>query len=376
MRLNEYPDIILDTIPKLYESHIKVFITSLYGMQEQVARLPKRFCKMYTTQTLAHQLHIYLSRRKANISMQDFHIVEEAEPFTIRLSDGKRLEVMLCAGNELGNSLMLLIRRPNGGRLLYYYSAVQQDDLCCLMGNTIYLEWIALGTEVLFLNLQAANQPFVHVDFEEVAKEIAEHSKDIDKEVMIKLPLFGYEYVVHRLAQTFALLGHIELLGSFSDNYSCLTPDQRYFNQPGYTTIVEVCSPENFDGEIYYPLHKLIWSPVPNRINLIQLCSLLRPLYINGIVSYHDKGIIEPVPTYLKRFKKGYSPKLKGIEIPETQLTHEHSNDNSPVGHSNTQAEQVSPTKSQKDGTTSRIDPFVFNKPKKLAFVDYDDDKD
>ncbi|XP_034485909.1 uncharacterized protein LOC117790540 [Drosophila innubila] len=376
MRLKEYPEIMLDTIPKLYEIHSKVFITNLYGMEEQVERLPKRFCKMYTTQPLANQLWIYLNRRNANISMQDFHIVEESQPFAIRLSDGKRLEVMLCAGNELGSSLMLLIRRQHGGRLLYYYSAVQQDDLSRLMGNETYQKWISLGTEVLFLNLQAANQPFVHIDFEGVAAEISKYCKDTGNEDVIKVPLFGYEYLVHRLAKTFTLFGHIELQDSFMCNFCCLTLDTRYFHRPGYTCTVKICNTNNFPGMEHYPLSKLKWTPVPNRINLIQLCSLLRPLHISGIVGYHEMGNVGPVPAYLKRFKKGYSPKSHGIEIPETQLTHEHSNDNAPAGYSNTQSEKISPAKSPKDGTNSRRDPFVFTKPRKLAFVEYEDDRD
>lgn len=304
MRLKEYQDIILDTIPKLYETQIKVFITNLYGIEDQVKRLPKRFCKIYTTQSLANQLFIYLNRRNANISMQDFNIVQESEPLIIRLSDGKRLEVMLCAGNELGNSLMLLIRRLHGGRLLYYYSAVQQDGLNRLMGNATYQEWISQGTEILFLNLQAANQTFNHIDFEEVAVEVSKYGKDTGSKVVIKLPFFGYEYLVQRLAQTFTLFGHIELQDSFRSNYCCLTSDLRYFHQPGYTVIATICNSNHFQDVRPYPLSKLKWTPVPNRINLIQLCSLLRPLHINGIVGYHDRGNSGPVPAYLKRFKK------------------------------------------------------------------------
>lgn len=361
MLLKEYPDIILDTIPKLYEIHSKVFITHLYDVEKQLQRLPLRFCKMYTTSILANQLLKYLIARKANISFRDFHIIEESQPITIRLNDGKRLEIMLCAGNELGNSLMLLVRRLRGGRLLYYYSAVQQDDLCRLMGNTIYQEWIAQGTEVLFLNLQAASQPFVHIDFEEVAKEISEYSKNMNNKAVIKLPLFGYEFLVQRLAKTFALFGHIKLMDSFLDNFLCLTPEPRYFAQPGYIVTAKVFTRNNFEIGSSYPLAKLKWSPVPNRINLITLCSLLRPLHIRGIVSYHEKGNAAPVPEYLKRFKNGYSPKSKEIQGP---------------GHSNAQTEKISPAKSQKDGTTSRKDPFVYSKARKLAFVESEEDMD
>ncbi|KAH8417391.1 hypothetical protein KR222_010154, partial [Zaprionus bogoriensis] len=312
MRLKEYPEIIVDAIPKLHESHIKVFITHLSGIEKQVNRLPKQFCKMYTTKPLAQQLLHYLSTRNANISQQDFLIVEHAQPFMLRLSDGKRLQVMLCAGNELGSSLMLLIRKWQGGRLLYYYSAVQQDDLCLLIGNATYHEWISHGTDELLLNLQAAHRPFVPIDFEEVAKEVKQHGKFVDNPIVIKLPVLGYEFIARRLAQTCALFGHIKLQGNFLRNYCSLSSDLRCFHQPGFKITAHIMDIEETElrcSERSYPLGKLKWSPVPNRMNLIQICSLLRPNHISGIVGYHDTGNAPPVPDYLKRFKLGYSPK-------------------------------------------------------------------
>ncbi|KAH8307672.1 hypothetical protein KR044_008690, partial [Drosophila immigrans] len=310
MILKEYPTIIFDTIPKLYERHTKVFITHLHGMEAQVDRLPKKFCKMYTTQPLAKQLLEYLSPRSTNISSMDFHIVPEGKPFTIRLNDGKRLEMMLCAANVLGNSLMLLIRRLCGGRLLYYYSAVQQEDLSCLMGNTIYQEWIALGTEELFLNLQAAHLPFVHLDFERIAEQISKYFKDNGKNAVIEVPHFGYELLIRKLAETRTLFGHIKLLDRFLKSYTCLTSDLKYFHQPGYTVTMTVnhnCSTDNNDRELHYPLANLKWSPIPNRINLIQICSLLRPVHISGIVGYHKMSNMVLVPEFLKSFKLKYS---------------------------------------------------------------------
>ncbi|EDV97882.1 uncharacterized protein LOC6558070 [Drosophila grimshawi] len=361
MRLKDYPEIVLDDIPKLYESHIKVFITHLYGLEEKVDRLPKQFCKMYTLQPIATQLLHYLRSRSANISEQDFHIVKNSEPFTVRLSDGKRLEMMLCAGNELENALMLLIRKLHGERLLYYYSAVQQDDLCKLMGNASYQKWIAQGTEVLFLNLQAVDQTFKHIDFEEVAKAITKNEQTV-----LKIPLLGYEYLIRRLAQTATLYGHISLKGNYLESYKSLSPDLRHFEQPGYKVTVLVKSP--FDGpDKLYPLEKLQWSPVPNRINLIQLCSLLRPLHIHGIVTFHANGIVPPAPQYLKRFRFNYSPRSvvpeMEVHVPETQLI-----------ELSTEKAAQSPAKSQQGGTTPSKDPIVLSKQRKLVFVDYDDD--
>ncbi|KAH8359307.1 hypothetical protein KR093_005722, partial [Drosophila rubida] len=320
MLLKEYPTIILDTIPKLYESQIKVFITHLYGIEAQVDRLPKKFCKMYTTQPLANQLLEYLGPRKANISPQDFYIVPEGKPFDIRLSDGKRLQMMLCAGNVLGSSLMLLIRKLRGGRLLYYYSAVQQDDLWCLMGNTTYHEWIALGTEQLLLNLQGAHLPFVHIDYEQVADEISTYYTDNGKHAVLKVPHFGYEWLIRKLAESNNLFGHIKLLDSFMKSYTCLSSDLKVFHQPGYTvnmTVNHICNTDIYDHETPYPLDNLKWSPIPNRINLIQICSLLRPLRISGIVGYHEKGTVIPVPEYLKSFKLKHSNE---INVPCTRL--------------------------------------------------------
>ncbi|XP_034113924.1 uncharacterized protein LOC117574282 [Drosophila albomicans] len=356
MRLKEYPTIILDTIPKLYERQINVFITHLYGIEAQVERLPKKFCKMYTTQPLANQLLEYLGSRGANISSEDFHIVPEGKPFSIRLSDGKRLEIMLCAGNVLANSLMLLIRRLRGGRLLYYYSAVQQDDLNYLMGNTTFQEWIALGTEELLLNLQAAHQPFDHIDFEQIAEQISKFFKENDKVPVIEVPQFGYELLIRKLAETSALFGHIKLLDSFQNSYRCLTSDLRYFHRSGYTISLAVNHKSSINihnSEISYPLSKLKWSPVPNRINLIQICSLLRPLHISGIVGYHEKGNVTPVPEFLKNFK------CSNAIVSKTQVIQE------------SVESKLCPTKRRRDYEN---EPILFTKSKKLAYVDDDDD--
>ncbi|XP_030569247.1 uncharacterized protein LOC115768698 [Drosophila novamexicana] len=373
MRLKEYPEIVVDVIPKLYESHIKVFITHLYGMEEQVDRLPKKFCKMYTTQPLASQLLHYLRSRGANISEQDFHILRDAQPFTLRLSDGKRLQLMLCAGNDLGNSLMLLIRKVQGGRLLLYYSAVQQDDLCQLMGNITYQEWIAKGTEVLFLNLQAVDQQFNHVDFEEIARGIYIYGESMKRPTVLQVPLLGYEYLIRRLAQTLTLYGHIKMSNAYLDNFMCLTSDLRRFEVAGYVVRANVVASNSVDYDAQekpHPLEKLQWSPVPNRMNLIQLCSLLRPLHINGIVAFHASGNVPPVPQFLKRFQLKYSPKSKGrlteeqVDVPETQLMHLPSQENIPQ------------TQTQQEQSTLRKQPIVILKQRQLHFVDYDDDDD
>lgn len=363
MHLKDYPEIIVDAIPKLYEKHNKVFITHLYGVQEQVNRLPKKFCKIYTTAALAEQLLLYLSPRNANISKEDFHIMEAGEPFVLRLSDGKRLQVMLCAGNELGNSLMLLIRKLHGGRLLYYYSAVQQEDLCYLMGNATYQEWIVHGTEMLFLNLQAANKPFEHIDFNKIADELLKDRQDIDSPIVIKLPLFGFEFLAKRLAQTRAFHGGIKMVGNFLHNYCCLTTNLRYFHQPGFQ--IRVCIMDTHETEECPSiassedlLDKLKWSPVPTRMNLIQLCSLLRPLHISGLIGYHDKGNAPSVPEYLKRFKLNYSPNSKELAGAVTETV-----------------ENTQPVRTQQAAKTQN-DPFVYSKPRKIAFVDYDDDTD
>ncbi|XP_023170639.2 uncharacterized protein LOC111599272 [Drosophila hydei] len=366
MRFKEYPEIVVDVIPKLYEDHIKVFITHLYGMEEKVDRLPKQFCKMYTTQPLANQLLGYLSSRGAKISLQDFHIVKEAEPFQLRLSDGKRLELMLCAGNELGNSLMLLIRKLQGGRLLYYYSAVQQDDLCRLMGNVTYQEWIAQGVDELYLNLKAADQPFKHVDFEEVARIISDCAASAGGTYVLKLPLFGYEYLLTRLARTLTLYGHIKLMSSYLHSYCCLGADLGHFEQDGYAVTVQIEASNSWP----LPLNELLWSPMPNRMNLMQLCSLLRPVYINGIVDFHATGNVPAVPQYLKRFRTRYSPKASAApaadhsNVPETQLIQWPS------------AENIAETQTQQENTAARKDSHKIIKQRKLQFVDFDEDDD
>ncbi|EDW77957.1 uncharacterized protein Dwil_GK24761 [Drosophila willistoni] len=311
MRLKEHSDIIFDVIPKLYESHSKVFITHLHNVEKQLERLPKKFCKMYTNRSLASQLLCYLTSRNASISESDFHIVEDAKPFQLRLSDGKRLEVMLCAGNELKNSLMLLIRRIQGGPLLYYYSAVQQDDLWRLMGNDTYNAWIAQGTEILYLNLQHANQTEVlHYDYDEIAESIIKFAEERERKVLIKLPLFGYEYVIRSLAYT-QLYGHIHLMGCFGDAYRHLTNDMQRFNNPNFAETVQVCSLADSIGTedlVEFPVTQLKWTPVPTRVNLKQLCSLLRPKHIHGIVAYHALGNAPPAPSYLQALRSTFSP--------------------------------------------------------------------
>lgn len=105
-------------------------------------------------------------------------------------------------------------------------------------------------------------------------------------------------------------------------------------------------------------LDKLKWSPVPTRMNLIQLCSLLRPLHISGLIGYHDKGNAPSVPEYLKRFKLNYSPKSKELAGAVTETV-----------------ENTQPVRTQQAAKTQN-DPFVYSKPRKIAFVDYDDDTD
>ncbi|XP_068140239.1 uncharacterized protein [Drosophila tropicalis] len=325
MRLKEYSDIIFDLIPKLYESHSKVFITHLYNVEKQVERLPKKFCKMYTNRSLASQLLYYLKSRNASISESDFHIVEDAKPFQLRLSDGKRLEVMLCAGNELKNSLMLLIRRIQGGPLLYYYSAVQQDDLWRLMGNDTYNAWIAQGTEILYLNLQHANQTeILHYDYDDIAESLIKFAEETERKVLIKIPLFGFEYVIRSLAYT-QLYGHIHLMGCFGETYRRLTDDMQRFNNPNFAQTVQVCSLTDImnvirtEDLVEFPLAQLKWTPLPTRVNLKQLCSLLRPKHIHGIVAYHAVGNAPPAPSYLQSLRSTYSPNSlrRKMEVPQ-----------------------------------------------------------
>ncbi|XP_034655188.1 LOW QUALITY PROTEIN: uncharacterized protein LOC117892964 [Drosophila subobscura] len=314
MRLKEHPDLIFDAIPKLYESTTKVLLTNLSQVPEQLKPPPQKFCRMYTTRPLADQLLLHLQWKGANISEQDFHIVEDGKPFQLRLSDGRRLEAMLCAGTALGNSLVLLIRKLQGGKLLYFYSAVQQDDLCQVIANPMFHSWIAQGTELLYLNLSGAHRPLVHVDYDEVAADIEKLRREKNCVVRLKLPHFGYEPLVRRLGHTL-LYGHIRLIGQYANSYAALSNDLRRFEEPDYLVKVHIFAADDFtvlttqsERFALLPLDLLKWSPQPTRMNLIQLCSLLRPQHIQGIVPYHATGNVPPPPEYLQRFSASYSP--------------------------------------------------------------------
>ncbi|XP_033149765.1 uncharacterized protein LOC108599898 [Drosophila busckii] len=313
MRIKEYPEIVFDVIPKLYEQQTKVFITNLCEMEQQLERLPKKLCKMYTTRPLAEQLFLYLSTRHADITKKDFHIVQDSEPFKLQLSTGHSLQVMFCAGSELGNTLMVLIRKAQGpGVMLYYYSAVQQFDLCRSIRNANYIEWIREGTELILLNLQQVEAPFRPVDYDEIARNITAFNKAKQAVARIKLPLFGYEQLVKKLAAT-VLRGQIELLGSYAESYSILCTDTP-LRLPNHVVRLQICarSEWNLSSCSSFQLYTVNWSPVPHRVNLIQLCSLLRPLHINGIVGYHTSGYVPPVPDYIESsLKLGNSPKLQ-----------------------------------------------------------------
>ncbi|XP_026849015.1 uncharacterized protein LOC113566654 [Drosophila persimilis] len=314
MRPKEHPELIFDVIPKLYESLTKVFVTHLGQVENQVKTLPRKFCRMYTTRPLANQLLQYLQKRKAHISEQDFHVVEEGKPFELRLSDGRRLEAMLCAGTALGCSLVVLIRKIQGGRLLYFYSAVQQDDLCQLVANPVFNSWIAQGTDLLFLNLTAVDQPFVHVDYDTLAATIDKLPRQENSVVRLKLPLFGYEPLVRRLGHTL-LYGHIRLMGNYAESYALLSSDLQRFECRDYRVKVHIFDGEDFatltsraERFVMLRLDHLKWSPLPSRMNLIQLCSLVRPQHIHGIVPHHSVGNVPPAPEYLQRFRASYSP--------------------------------------------------------------------
>ncbi|XP_017008613.2 uncharacterized protein [Drosophila takahashii] len=316
MRPKEHPDLHLDVIPKMYDPHFKVFVTSLCHVQKHLEKLPRRFCRMYTTDALAAQLLKYLQPLKANITRQDFHVVEEGQPFPLILSDGKRLEAMLCSGSHLGHSLILLIRRQQGGRLLYCYSAMRLDNLGRLLGNAAFNSWIAEGTEQLYLNLSAVNVPFAPVDFDEMAISIEDHGTMNNNSVVhLGVPLFGYEEMLWRLAHT-RLKGHIRLHEKLAESYKCLSPDLERFQRNNYIPRVYVygsledakliCRPRNV---VSLNIKDLKWSPTPTRMHLRQLCSLLRPQHIQGIVPFQSDGVIPPIPPFLKRFKANYSPK-------------------------------------------------------------------
>ncbi|XP_022208412.2 uncharacterized protein LOC111064884 isoform X2 [Drosophila obscura] len=314
MRPKEHPDLVFNVIPKLYASTTKVFVTHLHQMEKQLKPPPQRFCRMYTTRPLANQLLRYLQSEQVNISEKDFHIAEDCEPFQLRLSDGRRLEAMLCAGTALGSSLMLLIRKLQGGKLLYFYSAVQQDDLCQVRENPVFISWIAQGTDRLFLNLTGADRPFVHVDYDELKAAIETLRKKNNNVVRLKLPLFGYEPLVRRLGYT-ALYGHIRLMGKYAESYASLTSDLQRFEEPDYMVKVHVFADNDFtvltsqtERFDIFALDSLKWSPVPTRINLIQLCSLVQPEHIQGIVPHHSTGNVPPAPEYLQCFKASYLP--------------------------------------------------------------------
>ncbi|XP_016956104.1 uncharacterized protein LOC108028679 [Drosophila biarmipes] len=318
MRPKDHPDLHLDVIPKMYDPHFKVFVTSLCHVQKQLEKLPRRFCRMYTTEALATQLLKYLQPLKANITKQDFNVVNEGQPFPLLLSDGKRLEAMLCSGSHLGHSLILLIRKQQGGRLLYCYSAMRLDNLGRLLGNPIFNSWIAAGTDQLYLNLSSVNMPFTHVDFDKMAITFEEHGKRNNNSVVhLDVPLFGYEEMVWKLAQT-RLGGHIHLHEKLAESYKCLSSDLECFRLKNF--IPRVCVHGSLEDaeQMYRPRNVvsletkyLKWSPTPTRMHLRQLCSLLRPQHIQGIVPFQSDGVIPPIPPFLKRFKANYSPQTE-----------------------------------------------------------------
>ncbi|XP_016983175.1 uncharacterized protein LOC108047489 [Drosophila rhopaloa] len=328
MRPKDHPDLRFDVIPKLFDAHFKVFVTNLVHVEEQLHLLPRQFCRMYTTRPLANQLQQYLKLRKANIKEQDFKVVEEGQPFPLVLSDGKRLEAMLCSGSHLGHSLILLIRRPQDGRLLYCYSAVRLDNLGRLLGNSIFNSWIVKGTEHLYLNLTSVNEQFEPVDFDRMAITIEEYgNQNNGVEVCLVLPLFGYEEMLWKLAHT-QLNGHIRLGDVLKDSYKCLSSDLERFQ--GFHCLGQwlyVCSSlehsqqgNQQENVVFLNIEHLKWSPPPTRMHLRQLCSLMRPQHIQGIVHFHSNGIVPPIPTYLKRFKANYSPQKEGLTLSRVQV--------------------------------------------------------
>eukprot|EP00099_Drosophila_melanogaster_P021738 NP_649029.1 uncharacterized protein Dmel_CG7341, isoform A [Drosophila melanogaster] len=317
MRPKDHPDLHFDVIPKLYDAHSKVFLTSLCDVDEQLKLLPRRFCRMYTTRPLATQLFQYLQSRKANVSEQDFLVVEEGQPFALLLKDGKRLEGMLCSGSHLGHSLILLIRRQQGNRLLYCYSAMRLDNLGRLLGNSVFNSWIAQGTEQLYLNLSSVNLPFDHIDFDEMAHFIEDLGARNDQSMVhLKVPKFGYEEMLWRLAHT-SLRGHIHLGDHIAKSYECLSIDLERFLEENYVPRVFVSGcPTDFNHYqkvVSLDLKELKWTPTPTRMHLRQLCSLLRPQHIQGIVQFHTDGIVPPIPSFLKIFKANYSPQSGAV---------------------------------------------------------------
>lgn len=363
MRPKEHPELMFDTIPKLYEEHIKVFLTHLGNVEEQLMLLPRKFCRMYTTQPLADQFRKYLLSRQAKIGDEDFQVVEEGQPFPLRLSDGKRLEAMLCRGSQLGHNLILLIRRPaQGSKVLYCYSAVRLENLGCLLGNSVFNSWIAQGTEQLYLNLSSVNTDFVHVDFDKVAASIEEYRRSHNAVVLLKLPLFGYEEFVWQLGFT-RLRGHIRLLGDFAESFRCLSSDLKPIQ--GRVTKVHVCATHNWSTEasqeeeevatVPFPVGFLEWSPLPTRMHLRQLCSLLRPQHIQGIVPYHSMGNVPPAPNFLQCFRSTYTPASKGEKPPSKA---QGAQPDPPVGKGHQKA------------------PLRSIKAKRFQFVDDENDSD
>ncbi|EDW29526.1 GL22866 [Drosophila persimilis] len=214
----------------------------------------------------------------------------------------------------VGGLEAVLIRKIQGGRLLYFYSAVQQDDLCQLVANPVFNSWIAQGTDLLFLNLTAVDQPFVHVDYDTLAATIDKLPRQENSVVRLKLPLFGYEPLVRRLGHTL-LYGHIRLMGNYAESYALLSSDLQRFECRDYRVKVHIFDGEDFatltsraERFVMLRLDHLKWSPLPSRMNLIQLCSLVRPQHIHGIVPHHSVGNVPPAPEYLQRFRASYSP--------------------------------------------------------------------
>ncbi|XP_017030957.1 uncharacterized protein [Drosophila kikkawai] len=364
MRPKEHPELIFDVIPKLYEQHFKVFVTHLGNMQEQLLVLPRKFCRMYTTRPLANQLLKYLRSRQAKIEEADFEVVEECQPFSLRLSDGKRLEAMLCPGSKLGHNLILLIRRPtNVGKLLYCYSAVKLESLGCLLANSIFNSWIAQGTEQLYLNLSSVNVPFEPVDFDELAANIEEYRKSHNAVVLLELPLFGYEELVWQLNYT-KLHGHIRLLGDFQESFECLNSELKLV--PGRLTKVHVSAIQNSSAEdsqaeedekvatVHFPLGIIKWSPLPTRMHLRQLCSLLRPDHIQGIVPFHAVGNVPPAPEFLQCFRSKYFVGSKEKEPSSKEI-------------------QTKPTKEKEK---QKAPLRIIGTAKRFAFVDDENDSD
>ncbi|EDV41055.1 uncharacterized protein Dana_GF23618 [Drosophila ananassae] len=329
MRPKEHSELSFDVIPKLYDANIKVFLTSLFRVEEQLQPLPRKFCRMYTTEPLAHQLLDYLASRGGQLSMQNFHLVEDCQPFELQLSFGRKVEVMLCNGSHLNNSLILLIRRPQGGRLLYCYSAVRMDNLGRLLGNPVFNSWISRGTERLYLNLSSGDEPFEHLDFEEMAKQIQKDCIQNNHVLELMLPHFGYEELIWNLGHT-RLYGQIRLMGTFGQSYKHLSSDLNRFQCDNNSVKINVsmildCEAAlealHTDSEsrtVTLPLHQLKWTPLPTRMHLRQMCSLLRPQHIDGIVTFHSAGNIPQVPEFLRCFKEAFVEKSQKLKVPQT----------------------------------------------------------